>query len=271
MTNVVMKPSSCRWLVCALVCAQLVLVRPAIAGGCEKDADCKGDRICRNAVCVAPSAQQTCNIDKDCPGELVCEASVCTAPNAAGSAHVQVPTGAPALGEALPAKAAFVEASFAGAPGSALEISVDDQGGPKGCIAPCSLQLSPGEHVVLVRGARTFSTKLEVPVGGGAFDVKTASPPQNRPLKVVLLVGGLGLFGAGVYGATHDNLLLGLTGFILGTSTATVSALMLVAGTTGEDAVKLRTTAAAARRATKPMFAVTPTRDGVTAGIGFSF
>jgi hypothetical protein len=256
-----MTSNTCLWL--ALFLSQLAIATPAVAGGCEKDADCKADRICQNAVCVAPPTTAACGTDKDCPGDLVCEASVCTAAGASSAA--------PVLGAALPAEQPLVEALFAGPPGSALEISVDDQGSSKRCIAPCSLQLTPGEHLVLVRGARTFTTKLDVPVSGGAFDVKTATPPQNRTLKGVVFVGGLGLFGAGIYGATHENLLLGLTGFILGTSMATVSGLLLLSGPTGEDAVTLRTSTAGTHRAVTPTFAVIPTAEGVTAGIGFSF
>ena len=55
--------------------------------GCEKDTDCKGDRICSAAgACVAPTPTG-CDKDTDCPGDQICSAGgSCAVPGAAGSA-----------------------------------------------------------------------------------------------------------------------------------------------------------------------------------------
>lgn len=235
-----------------VVIAHLLSSRITQAGGCEKDADCKGDRICENALCVAPAS----NPEPTPKGDATTTHDASVSP--------------PSLGEALPSRTASVRTSFASLPGSAFEVSVEDADGPKRCVAPCSLQLSPGAHLVEVRGARTFSTKVEVPAAGGSFDIQTATRP-SRSTPTVVLVVGVALLGAGIYGATQENLLLGLTGILLGTPATTVSLLMLATSkSVGSDAVTPHN--ATVSRATRhPVFVAAPTRDGVVGAVRLSF
>jgi hypothetical protein len=55
-----------------LVLTMMLLSRSA-AAGCEKDADCKGDRVCEDSVCVDPR----CEKDTDCPGDGICVEGAC--------------------------------------------------------------------------------------------------------------------------------------------------------------------------------------------------
>jgi len=50
-----------------------------VKAGCEKDTDCKGDRICVEGTCVSPGAQG-CQKDTDCPGDEVCADGACKQP-----------------------------------------------------------------------------------------------------------------------------------------------------------------------------------------------
>jgi hypothetical protein len=60
----------------------LSLLFPADAwAGCEKDTDCKGDRVCRAGECVDPESRK-CEMDNDCPGDEVCRSGACRQPQA---------------------------------------------------------------------------------------------------------------------------------------------------------------------------------------------
>lgn len=48
---------------------------------CDKDLDCKGDRICADGVCQAPK-RLACTSDTDCPDEDICSSGECHAPEA---------------------------------------------------------------------------------------------------------------------------------------------------------------------------------------------
>ena len=70
--------------VAALVCSFANTSR----AGCEKDTDCKGDRICHQGDCAfledvrppAPPPEPGCTADADCEGAEQCVSGVCTAP-----------------------------------------------------------------------------------------------------------------------------------------------------------------------------------------------
>jgi len=56
----------------------LTLVAADARAGCEKDTDCKGERVCTAGRCVQPPGAGTCNVDKDCPGEQTCDNGKCS-------------------------------------------------------------------------------------------------------------------------------------------------------------------------------------------------
>jgi hypothetical protein len=72
----------------------LAMPWPAHAG-CQKDTDCKGQRICANGECVDPNEPQRCDKDLDCAGDLVCRAGTCSAPSDAGGPAPAVTPAAP--------------------------------------------------------------------------------------------------------------------------------------------------------------------------------
>jgi hypothetical protein len=66
-----------RYGILAVVGALGALAADARAGGCEKDTDCKGERVCVQGQCVA-QGPQACQKDSDCPGDQVCERGGCS-------------------------------------------------------------------------------------------------------------------------------------------------------------------------------------------------
>lgn len=86
------------------------------AGGCQKDTDCKGDRVCQSGACVSPAAAPApgptptaeptapstagCQTDADCPSTHQCMSGACVsgepaAPPAAATASAPPSQGAP--------------------------------------------------------------------------------------------------------------------------------------------------------------------------------
>jgi len=65
-------------IVCAL--AAMALAVPTAASACDKDTDCKGDRICEQGKCVSPVPTGRCGKDTDCPGNEICEENRCISP-----------------------------------------------------------------------------------------------------------------------------------------------------------------------------------------------
>lgn len=85
-----------------------------LAGGCEKDTDCKGDRVCDNGNCVAPGGATApppaagCTKDTDCQAGAYCVSGACVTesgqPPAAGTGQAPAGYGTqpPATGTAQP-------------------------------------------------------------------------------------------------------------------------------------------------------------------------
>ena len=64
-----------------LVCIGFLSFPCGADAGCEKDTDCKGERICVEGACVYPVESPTgCSKDTDCPGDFICESGVCQQP-----------------------------------------------------------------------------------------------------------------------------------------------------------------------------------------------
>lgn len=52
-----------KWSFAGPCLAVLICAAHARAGGCQKDTDCKGDRICEKGKCVAPAASPSAKSD----------------------------------------------------------------------------------------------------------------------------------------------------------------------------------------------------------------
>ena len=76
---------SSRWSIGfgTLACAILGVCSHPLHAGCEKDTDCKGDRICEDGVCQDPAPASDCEKDTDCLGDLICEEWACVPPTQA--------------------------------------------------------------------------------------------------------------------------------------------------------------------------------------------
>jgi hypothetical protein len=77
--------------------------RSAFAAGCEKDTDCKGDRLCVKGECISeesaeaaerpksggPSISARCKADIECKGNHLCDRGACVDPQPAPPGYVQ--------------------------------------------------------------------------------------------------------------------------------------------------------------------------------------
>ena len=78
------------FVLCAI--ALVALAVPRTASACDKDTDCKGDRVCEGGKCVSGATPGACEKDVDCPGAEVCEQNRCEPPKTDDATHALVGT-----------------------------------------------------------------------------------------------------------------------------------------------------------------------------------
>jgi hypothetical protein len=134
-----------KMLVAALFGVVFAIKAPPALAGCQRDSECKGDRMCEDGQCVDPKPPAG-NTSDSRGGHTVTR----TAPDAAS-------------------------ARFAGSSDDdAYEVYATTAGSH--CTTPCSLRLRPGVETITVSGKNSFSQTLVIPAGGGSYELRGYQP-----------------------------------------------------------------------------------------------
>jgi hypothetical protein len=190
-----------RYGILAVVGALGALAADARAGGCEKDTDCKGERVCVQGQCVA-QGPQACQKDSDCPGDQVCERGGCSkqgtssplaapSPPATAAPAASPPPAYPAGSQPLPPAREHRSAGLmiAGAVMLPLGFLATIAGGPVGGgIAAANGQAYyPPAIAVLAIGMTVMTTGIVfVSIGAPEVPVETTTAPQPPTAAIVV-------------------------------------------------------------------------------------